>query len=653
MAPQLWDPYRILNITARDSNMMHCVGHVDRHDGARCRWRIPSNNFAEVCSILDKMAVTPPDEVTDKILSRLARLSLCEDYHQNQKNRILDEWDEKVDAATKVYKRLEKLKTRCSELIADKEKLLALLKEKVKQGNSEASDDSEAEARVEDISERLGQQLSSERRAFEIYKKDAEAVQKGHAALETILRSKLAEADQVSAQQLKDLKRLMRIEADLVKGKGILESRLDMERKGTELIVKQMGELREDLSAKIEDLQAQLSTERQNLHKLKETTSEAMTQKDLVAQEAESLRSQLTNERRNAQDQHRELKTARGQEAAIREELSNERQLSGQLRSKFVDMRATFSEQLKSGCQFDLREHFSFPEELKTHFGEVETTQALLIRALEGLRSELDAERAKGVQLEQEISTMEEENSALTARLSNEHQNSEQLRKTLSDIETERAALSKETEDGQLQLSYELQKSEKLRKDLVMVETEQTVLCEDIKVLQAQLATTHETAERLECELSTTKGEKLMLTSQLSSEQQESEKFRNGLRQVETEKAALCEERDHSRMQLATERQKIEQLHHEISETKAKEATLSTQLEEQKAIAAAQEAIYSTDRARLLEQIAKLERYSIRIIFRALYGRAKSLVEVTVSWVTGGRWRKRTVGGGDMELDAP
>lgn len=156
MAPQIWDPYRILNITARDSNMMHCVGHVDRHDGARCRWKIPSNNFAEVCSILDKMATIPPNEVTAKTLLQLGRLSLCEDYHQYQKNRILDEWDEKVEAATKDYKRCEELKTRCNELIADKEKLLALLKEKVKQGDGEASDDSEAETYVEDVSERLG-----------------------------------------------------------------------------------------------------------------------------------------------------------------------------------------------------------------------------------------------------------------------------------------------------------------------------------------------------------------------------------------------------------------------------------------------------------------------------------------------------------------
>lgn len=460
------------------------------------------------------------------------------------------------------------------------------------------------------------QQLSSERQAFKIYKKDAEAAQKSHAALETTLRSKLAEADQVSAQQQKDIKRLTGIEADLVKENGVLESRLDRERKGTGLILKQMGELREDLSAKVEDLQAQLSTERQNLHKLKEALSEARTRKDLIAQKAESLRSQLTNERQNAQDQHRELKIAMGQEVAIREEHSNERQLSDQLRSKFVDMRVTISEQFESGCQFDLGEHFSFSEELKTHFSDVETTQALLIRVLKSLRSELDTERAKGVQLEQEVSTMEAENAALMAQLSNE-----------------------------------LQKSEKVRKALVMVETEQTVLYEDIKVLQAQLATTHETAERLECELSTTKGEKLILTSHISNEQQELENIRNSLRQVETEKAGLHKERDHFQMQLAAEQQKAEQLYHEINATKAKEATLSTQLEEQKAVAAAQEAIYSADRSRLLEQIAKLERYSMRIDFKALYGRVKGLVKVAFSWVTGGRWRKRVVSEGDMEPD--
>lgn len=77
------------------------------------------------------------------------------------------------------------------------------------------------------------------------------------------------------------------------------------------------------------------------------------------------------------------------------------------------------------------------------------------------------------------------------------------------------------------------------------------------------------------------------------------------------------------KMQATAERQNPEQLHHELSTTKAKEAALITQLEKKKAAAAAQSAIYSADTARLLEQIAKLERDSIPTRFKALYGRSR------------------------------
>jgi cell division protein FtsB len=91
------------------------------------------------------------------------------------------------------------------------------------------------------------------------------------------------------------------------------------------------------------------------------------------------------------------------------------------------------------------------------------------------------------------------------------------------------------------------------------------------------------------------------------------------LRQVGIERAALCEETKSPQMQVTAERQYSEKLHHEPSTTKAKEAALITRLEKHKAAAAAQNAIYSADTARLLEQIAKLERDSIPTRFRALY----------------------------------
>jgi chromosome segregation ATPase len=124
------------------------------------------------------------------------------------------------------------------------------------------------------------------------------------------LRSKLAEADQLSAQREKDLKKLVRREADLIKETQELESKLARECKGTKLIIYQMEQLRIALFAEVEGLQTYLSTERQNLDKLKKKLSKATTKKETVLKEAETLRSQLADERQNYHGLHAELKAA-------------------------------------------------------------------------------------------------------------------------------------------------------------------------------------------------------------------------------------------------------------------------------------------------------------------------------------------------------
>jgi hypothetical protein len=102
MAPPIWYPYRFLNITARDSYGMHCVGHTARHQGSRCRWDIPTESFNRIRSILDEMETKPPSDAYI-LLQRLAWLGLCEQYHQNQANRMVLEWSQAIDDAAKEY----------------------------------------------------------------------------------------------------------------------------------------------------------------------------------------------------------------------------------------------------------------------------------------------------------------------------------------------------------------------------------------------------------------------------------------------------------------------------------------------------------------------------------------------------------------------
>ena len=77
MAPRIWDSCKTLNITARDSDDMFCVGLSVKKGNSRCRITITGEEYNEVCSILDEPETKPPNEVSE-LLPRLARLSLCD-----------------------------------------------------------------------------------------------------------------------------------------------------------------------------------------------------------------------------------------------------------------------------------------------------------------------------------------------------------------------------------------------------------------------------------------------------------------------------------------------------------------------------------------------------------------------------------------------
>src|SRR5205814_2595990 len=49
----------------------------------------------KVCSILDEMGRRPPREISgSKLLSRLAKLSLCEEQHRHQEPDVLERWED-------------------------------------------------------------------------------------------------------------------------------------------------------------------------------------------------------------------------------------------------------------------------------------------------------------------------------------------------------------------------------------------------------------------------------------------------------------------------------------------------------------------------------------------------------------------------------
>ncbi len=537
MAPHLWDPYRVLNITHRDDEWMHCVGHVDRHRGARCRCEISEENYEKVRDILDQMEAKPPGEVS-KLLLRLARRSLCERYHSNQQTRVLKEWEEAVQVAEAGYLKTKLLKQRNTKLSFEVEELRAQLAEVGK----------------------LSHQLTSICQRFEQYKKDAEARSATQARREVVLRSQLAEASQVSAQRLADLEKMTANENFLIEKRRDLQSQLALQRVARERHVQRILkdaanniELRQDLLARADSLQEQLSAEHHDVEELKKCLIDTKRNEENASNELASLRSQVADERHSYHDQ---FKAATAHEASLRDQLSTERQ------------------------------------------------------------------------------------------------NSDQLRQDLKEAETKQITTSEEAESLRSQLGTEQHKSKQLSKALSVVEMKRTMLSEDVRNLLSQLVTERQNSDRLDRELNTMKTEHISLAGQLSTERQTSVQLRKSLDETKPERAALVTQMKSMQVKLETERRDLEKLSYELGATKAQETALTQQLEEQCSVAAAQDAAYSAQIARMLERIANLERYSLSRLFSAFQDKLNSMLKSAVSWLAGRRRRKQTVAGDGQQRDA-
>ena len=86
MALQIWNADRALKIDARGTSNIHCVG-------AAITWG------------------RPPIEIYDsKLLSRLAKLSLCEGKHKQQKDDLIDQRNVVIDDVALRHEQMERLR---------------------------------------------------------------------------------------------------------------------------------------------------------------------------------------------------------------------------------------------------------------------------------------------------------------------------------------------------------------------------------------------------------------------------------------------------------------------------------------------------------------------------------------------------------------
>ena len=83
-----WNPSAVLNIITA-SNDISCAGITQK--GLPCRWDLGGDPKLQARNLLMSMSQMSPRKALD-VLPQLARLCLCEKYHQQQAARVVANW---------------------------------------------------------------------------------------------------------------------------------------------------------------------------------------------------------------------------------------------------------------------------------------------------------------------------------------------------------------------------------------------------------------------------------------------------------------------------------------------------------------------------------------------------------------------------------
>jgi chromosome segregation ATPase len=313
MAPQIWNPDKTLNINAWDNSEMFCVGVAVSRGNARCRWRIGGERHDKVCFILDEMGRRPPTEISgSKLLSRLAKLSLCEEQHRHQEPDVLERWEDMIDDVVVQYEKIEELKKTNRQLEAklakerrERKQLERLLAEQLSELNSQfASSHEDSLLQIKELDTQLN---------------ESRVLAEHLTAQRAKLSSQLAESRRISAQHQQDhdvtAKQVDELQSQLSAQRQMSEQlRQDLEKATTD---------RKGLLAQIKSLRAQSATESQSLKQVKRNLDEAETIQATLLKEKESLQSLLTAECQTSSQSEKKVESLEAKLASVRETLEH------------------------------------------------------------------------------------------------------------------------------------------------------------------------------------------------------------------------------------------------------------------------------------------------------------------------------------------
>ncbi|KAK5655697.1 hypothetical protein OQA88_5630 [Cercophora sp. LCS_1] len=100
----LWDPNNVFKVSGNATGAdIQCRGA--RRDGDRCGWQKRSGDpdARNALALVASMATRPPPNVTTADLRSLAKYCLCRDWHANQQDRIVREWQHVLKQAVDRY----------------------------------------------------------------------------------------------------------------------------------------------------------------------------------------------------------------------------------------------------------------------------------------------------------------------------------------------------------------------------------------------------------------------------------------------------------------------------------------------------------------------------------------------------------------------
>lgn len=115
-----WDPRKILGLYPLAENFT-CVGAAVSKGNSRCGLKISLGAREAASTILNSMDEEMGPVTPDDVLLRLAKLLLCQNYHQCQANEKTQEWSAKITEATQEFLAWFELETTIQVLEDDKE----------------------------------------------------------------------------------------------------------------------------------------------------------------------------------------------------------------------------------------------------------------------------------------------------------------------------------------------------------------------------------------------------------------------------------------------------------------------------------------------------------------------------------------------------